>query len=195
MEELNRTFIGIRLSQDVQSKLGETQLTLRHKAGSDVLRFNPPATIQIVIIPLGELLVGTFDQVRRTLPNLVSQLRPFQLAVEGLGGTPSNLQPRFVWAGLTGDINQLVALHNTLENGLRPMLPNDQPKPFVPHIDIARIKIESEQNRTTVGRALRMLQIGCLANLNVSQIELFRSTTSAAGPELVSEGTFALGAY
>ena len=193
MEELNRTFIGIRLSPEIQAKLGEVQQALRHKAGSDVARWNQPNMIQLTIMPLGELLIGTFDQVRRSLPGITAQARPFELTVEGVGGSPSNLQPRFIWIGMGGESQNLILLHNSLETVLRPMLRDYQPRPFVPHIDLGRIKIESEQNRTALGRAIRMTPVGCVATLQVSQIELFRSTATSMGPQLISEGTFALG--
>lgn len=193
MQELNRTFVGIRLPGETQQKLAEIQMTIRHKAGSDVVRFNNTAELQLVLIPLGELTVLSFDNVKKALPAVATQFQPFSITIEGLGGTPSNLQPRFVWAGIGGAVDDVIRLHNTLERSLMPMLPGYQAMPFKPHVDLGRMKVESEANRTALGRAIRMAQIGLIAELRVSQFELFRSTATTLGPHLQSEGVYPLG--
>jgi len=184
MDDLNRTFVGIRLPADVQSKLAEVQQVVRHRAGSDVVRFANPHELQLVILALGELTVATLDQVHRTITPLLPQFRPFELTVDGLGGSPSMLQPRFVWAGIGGDVAELTKLHNIIEANLISILRDYHARPFQPHIDLGRMKIESEQNRTALGRAIKMSQVGYVASLNVSSIETFRSTATPAGPTL-----------
>jgi 2'-5' RNA ligase len=192
MQELNRAFVGIRLPAAAQQKLAETQLTLRHKAGSDVLRFSSTEEMHIVLMSLGELNMATFEMVKGTLPKAAAGFKPFAITIEGLGGTPSNLQPRFIWAGIGGNVAELTRLHNETERWMLQVARSYQPTPFKAHVDLGRIKTESEANRTALGRALRMTQVGVIFDLQVSQIELFRSTATTQGPHLVSYGTYAL---
>lgn len=193
MQELNRTFIGIKLPNEAQQKLGEVQMTVRHKAGSDVVRFVNPAEMQIVLMALGELNMMTFENVKNTLPRVVASVRQFQVTIEGLGGTPSNLQPRFIWAGIGGAADQLIALHNAIERTLMPLVPSYQPVPFKPHVDLGRMKTESEANRTALGRAIRMAQVGLIYTLPVVSVEMFRSTATSQGVALVSYASCPLG--
>ncbi|HEY3781688.1 MAG TPA: RNA 2',3'-cyclic phosphodiesterase [Fimbriimonadaceae bacterium] len=190
MEELNRCFVGIRLPQEAQAKLAEVQLAIRHKAGSDVVRWSNTAELQIIVLPLGELLVERVHQVMSLLPNIAAQFRPFEITLEGLGGSPSALQPRFPWVGVGGDAQVLMNLHLALERSLMPLLPNYQAKGFQGHIDLGRIKIESEQNRTALGRAIKMSPTGCIYRMAVTQFDLFRSATSSGGVHLVTEGSY-----
>jgi 2'-5' RNA ligase len=193
MQELTRSFVGIRLPIEAQQKLGDVQTLIRQKAGGDVVRFTNISEIQMVLIALGELNHLSFVNVKKALPEICAQCSPFTVTIEGLGGTPSSLQPRFVWAGVGGDAEAMLRLHAALEKGLMPYLPNYQATAFKPHVDLGRLKTESEPNRTALGRAVRMAQVGAVYEMAVSKIELFRSTVTTQGPHLESEGSFALG--
>jgi len=192
MQELNRTFVGIRLPIDAQQKLAEVQLTIRHKAGSDVVRFSNTAETQIVLMSLGELNTLTFENVKTTLPRVAAQFKPFPITLEGLGGTPSNLQPRFVWTAIGGNEAEVIRLHNAVERAMMPIVPGYLAVPFKPHVDLGRMKIESEANRTALGRAIKMAQVGVIYQMEVSHLELFRSTATTQGPHLLSYGTYPL---
>jgi 2'-5' RNA ligase len=76
-----------------------------------------------------------------------------------------------------------------------PLLPNYQAKGFQGHVDLGRIKIESEQNRTALGRAIKMSPTGCIWRQQVTQFELFRSTTTSMGPQLVTDASYPFPSY
>ena len=193
MDALNRTFIGIRLPHTLLPKIGEIQQVIRYRAGADVVRWIPNPELQILVMPLGELTLPTLQQIQQIIGPIIASCPPLTLNLEGLIGTPSNLQPRFIGAGITGDVAPLIAVQKQLEARLIPLLRDYQAKPFQPHVDLGRIKIESEQNRTALGRAIKMAQLGNVATFDVPAIELLRNVTSVAGPSLDLVKSYALG--
>jgi 2'-5' RNA ligase len=193
MDTLNRCFIGIRLTPDIQQKLVEVAGVIRHRAGSDLVRWTPQSELQMVVMALGELSIPTVEMVKQTIRPIFTQHPSMALTLEGLGGSPSSMQPRYVWCGVTGDVQQLITLHNALEAKLLPILREYEAKPFVPNLGLGRLKQESEQNRTQLGRAIRMSQVGCVGELMVNQVELLRSAVTASGPSLLPIESFPLG--
>lgn len=193
MDALNRTYIGIRLPSSLYPKIAELQTSIRQKGGSDVVRWIPNTELQITVMALGEVSLPNLEQIQRIVGPMFALFRPLCISLEGLVGAPNNLQPRFLSMGVTGDVAELTAIHNQLEAKLLHILRDYAAKPFQPHMDLGRIKIESEQNRTALGRALRMLQIGCLATIEVPALELLRATSSTMGPTLELIQSYRLG--
>lgn len=184
MQELNRVSIGFRVPPDVQQKLADAQLALKHKGGGDVVRWVPPSELQLTIMHLGEISLYALEQVKTAIGSSLAVYHQMNLNLEGLAGSPNNLQPRFVWTAVTGDVEELTKIHNHLERLLMHLLREYNAKPFVPHLDLGRIKIESEHNRTALGRAIKMVAMGMIGSFRVDKIELMRAVTTSAGPSL-----------
>src|SRR2546421_11617611 len=193
MDALNRTFIAIRVPLSLLPKIAEVQQTIRYRAGADVVRWIPNPELQIVVMALGEVSLPSLEQIQRIIGPMMGTFPPLKLALEGLVGSPSNLQPRFIAVGVTGDVPALTNIHNQLEAKLLPVLRDHVTKPFQPHVDLGRIKIESEQNRTALGRAIKMAQLGNVASFDVNAIELLRNVTTATGPSLELIKSYSLG--
>lgn len=157
-----------------------------------MVRWIPPNELQLTIMALGELTAATLQQIQGLAGQIVPAYPRMTLCIEGLGGTPNNIQPRFLWCGVTGGIDALSRLQQALEGRFAPLLRDYQVKPFQPHLDLGRIRIESEQNRTALGRAIKMAQVGVVGDVPVNAIELLRSETTNLGPTLVALASYPL---
>lgn len=124
MDILNRCALAIRLPAETQAALGEVQLQVRRKAGGDLVRWTPTTELVLTIVSLGELGPGQIVQVSQTVEPMIAQCPSMQFKLEGLGGSPTNLQPRFVWVPVTGDVMNLGKLNAWLEQALNPILPD-----------------------------------------------------------------------
>lgn len=191
MDALNRTFLGIRPSGAFQQTVADIQAALKHKAGSDVIRLLPASEIFITIFGLGELSVATINTVKGLLPSLICPLPQMTLTLGSLVGQPSNLQPRFVNLQLLGG-EKLTGIHNLVAPKLGPYLPHYESKPYQPVMNIGRLKIESEQGRTALGRAIRMLPVPENVSMLVDKIELVHTATGPAGPTHATIEAFSL---
>jgi 2'-5' RNA ligase len=193
MDMLNRCSLGIRVPAEFAPKLTELQQMIRHRAGTDAIRWNGLTEMFIPIMVFGEIQIPTLEQIKKVLPGLCMQSKPMSLSIEGLMGIPSNLQPRFLCCGVTGDVETLTALHNACEDKISLFLREYQRKPYQPHIDLGRIKVESEQARTALGRGIRLTPVGCLLSMEVKSIDLLMNTITPTGPTYALHATYPLG--
>lgn len=190
MDLLNRCALGIRLPAELQAGLGEAQLQLRRKAGGDLVRWTPVTELVLTVVSLGELNPGQIVQVNQTVKPMIAQCPAMNLSLESLGGSPTNLQPRFVWVGVGGDLETLKKLNAWLEQTLAPMLPDHEIRDYNASVPLGRLKQESEQNRSALGRALRVSAIDRIGEFRANEVELIRYVATGAGITLVTESVY-----
>jgi 2'-5' RNA ligase len=192
MDILNRCSIVIRIPAELQADLAELQLQIRRRAGADLVRWTPSNELVLTLLSLGEIGVGQMAQIAATLPTIASRHRALDLQLEGLGGSPNNLQPRLLWVGVGGDVLGLAQLQQAIEHAVAPLVPHQELRQFQAQVPIGRLKQESEANRSALGRAVRMAQIGSVGAFTAPAVELIRMAATSAGPTIVTVESFAL---
>jgi RNA 2',3'-cyclic 3'-phosphodiesterase len=192
MEALNRCSIGFRLPPEGVAALSDVQLQVKRRAGAEQVRWTPPSEIFLTLLALGEIQISTLAAVRDALPDVAGRDGPLWLKIDGLGGTPTVLQPRMIYAGVGGDVQRLADLHADLMQRLRALLPDHQQRPLPAHVPIGRSRDGSEQSRTALGRAIRMAQPGDVAEWTAREIELVRYTSGDTGPQIETVAQFPL---
>lgn len=192
MDILNRCALAIRLPADIQTALGEAQIQIRRKAGGDLVRWTPVTELALTIVGLGELGPGQIAQVDQTVGPMITQCPILNLELAGLGGQPTNLQPRFLWIGVGGDSDKLVKLNVWLEQAIKPLLHDHEVKEYHPNVPLGRLKQESEQNRSSLGRALRVSGIDSIGSFQAKEVELIRYSATGAGLTIVTVNTYPL---
>lgn len=193
MDALNRCSVVIRIPADLQADLAEMQSQIRRRAGADLVRWTPATELVLTLVSLGEISVGQVAQVASTLGSVVSGFGTLNLQLEGLGGSPNNLQPRFLWVGVSGDVPRLAELQQAIERAVMPFVPHQESREFHPQVPIGRLKQESESTRSALGRAVRMAQVGSVGAFEATSVELARMATTSAGPTIVTVQTYFLG--
>jgi 2'-5' RNA ligase len=193
MGPLVRCFIGIRIPDSFWPKLQETQMQIRRKAATDVCRWNNQNELLLTLCAIGEQQWGMVQRAVTVLAPVCARHSILNLRLEGLMGMPNNNQPRFVAVGVAGDVDPLRRLREDLARSVGPMLPPTE-KEFVPHVLLGRLKVESEQARTALGRAVRMSPVESLGEWQVSEIQLLRTDATTAGVQYQPIEKFALSA-
>lgn len=193
MDALNRTSLVIRIPSEVQAALVDVQNQIRRRAGADLIRWTPASELVFTLVSLGEISIGQIAQLSSTLGPVIGGYASFDLSLEGVGGSPNNLQPRFLWAGLVAPGGQLEQLNQALERACAPIVPHHEARNLQAHVPIGRLKQESESNRSALGRAIRMAQIGSIGSFRADHVELARMASTSAGPTLVAIQQFPLG--
>jgi RNA 2',3'-cyclic 3'-phosphodiesterase len=69
---------------------------------------------------------------------------PFDLEVRGVGAFPTTARPRVVWAGVGDGSPQLQTLVDQLRRALRARGFPIEPRPFVPHLTLSRVRSAHE---------------------------------------------------
>lgn len=192
MDVLNRCALVIRLPAELERILGEVQINVRKRAGGDLVRWTPTTELVVTLVSLGELSAGQIVQVDATVAPIINRYRRMSFSVDGLGGSPTNLQPRFVWAAVGGDVESLTQLNRELERALAPLLRNHEVKDFEARIPLGRIKQESESTRSALGRALRVAGVGEIGTLSANTICMIRYAGTSAGVTLIDVNRYLL---
>ena len=186
LDSLNRCSIGIRIPESLQTQLVEVQTNIRRRAGGDLVRWTPPAELMLTLVALGEISAPQVYQVQSVIGPAIAQFSPIEFTFEGVGGQPSNLQPRFIWIGLGGDTASLERMEQALGHAIGPLIRDHDSKGFRAYVPIGRLKQETEATRSALGRAIRMADVGLIGTHTASQVELVRAASTSMGPTLVT---------
>lgn len=135
---MTRVFIALDLSDDARAALGrELRRLARALPG---VRLSDPASLHLTLAFLGEVDDATLAAVSALTGEVARETAPFHLALGRLGVFGPVEAPRVVWAGVGGELPRLRAFQRRLVDALEPLgFPRD-PRPFSPHLTLARLK-------------------------------------------------------
>ena len=133
-----RIFIALGIPASIQEELAELQNVLR--SVNTRITWTFPANIHLTLRFLGEITDRSLDEVIESSRRTAERVRPFSLALEGVGVFPNQRQPRVLWAGLKGEIASVTELARLLNEVLaaRGFVPES--KPLRPHLTLGRLK-------------------------------------------------------
>lgn len=175
-----RAFLALSLPPDVREDLNIFQQGLRLQLPQ--VSWVRPENIHVTVKFFGPIMPAVVDQLFEALRDLGSQVSPFSLKIQGVGVFPHLRSPRVLWAGLTGSVDRLIALHGQIQLLLEPLGFPVEEKAFHPHVTLARIKSDWPKAGTalTTGGVLESEKV--VSSFRVDRIELFRSELSSTGP-------------
>ena len=133
-----RIFIALEIPEGIQQELADLQNLLRSINAR--ITWTSPVNIHLTIRFLGEITDRSLDEVIESCRPAVERVRPFSLALEGVGVFPNQRQPRILWAGLKGEITSLTELARLLNDVLAARGFAPESKPLRPHLTLGRIK-------------------------------------------------------
>lgn len=181
MEAVNRTTLGVRITGELQASIDQALILIKRKPGVTDVRWNAASELLLSCCSLGELSPATIARVSTVAREICAQRPRMQLEVEGFGGLPNLIQPRYVYADISGDVQALAETVAQLDRALQPLVPHRDLKPFHAHILLGRLKTESESNRVGLGRALKLSERPHIGTLHVDAIEVLIATSSTSG--------------
>jgi len=130
-----RCFVALDLPEPVRNHLAKVTEPLH--ARFDV-RWVPPVQMHLTLAFAGDApdeRSKEFADLVRTLP-----LPPMQLCLSGLDCFPARGEPRVVWAGVGGDVEAVIDLHDQLVARGKPFGIEREARGFAPHITLGRVK-------------------------------------------------------
>ena len=138
MSKKIRAFIAISLPERVLKAIAKLQETLK---GSGLkIRWTRIEGIHLTIKFLGDIYWDDVEKIHEAMEQTTRNFSPFTLRGKGVGVFPDIRRPRVVWAGITGDIEELGLLQRDLENQLdRIGFPKER-RAFKGHLTLGRVK-------------------------------------------------------
>ncbi len=188
-----RVFIAVEIDEAVREKAARVSRALAVALGQGrdrrSLAWVAPDNLHLTLQFLGEMDAPALEAVKGRLAPPFA-VRPFEVALSGLGTFPRSGPPRVIWLGVGDGATSLSALYGEVDERLAGLgLPRDA-RGFSAHLTIGRI-------RAPVGLRLRdaMAAAGAVdaGRCLVDHVTLFESRLSPSGATYSVVATSRLG--
>ena len=180
-----RTFIAVELDSTLKQAISSVQESLKHElhglAPGVRLQWVRVESIHLTLKFLGDIEEDGVADLLHALEKVGHEYEPFSVEVKGFGVFPTLHAPRVLWVGLAGRTDRLVRLAESLKAALMPLGFHVEPKPYSPHLTLARVK---EQSRT-IGNALAdsgvMRDVTSRGTMPIRAMALMKSERTPSG--------------
>ena len=166
-----RLFVAIPLPDFVKERLNALHEELPH------LRWTQRDNLHLTLKFIGEVDETTKEQIQKQLRTI--QVKPFLLAISGVGAFPERGNPVVLWAGFRSAHPHLFQLHKQINDALFSIGIEPDRRVYRPHVTLSRCKGVSRESLHTFLRQQADLET---APFRVNQFELFSSELLPEGP-------------
>jgi len=141
-----RTFIAVGLDQAVRDRTITLQETLA-ATGADV-NWVEPENLHATLLFLGDVNDRDLLAVCKAVTATCQGLPAFPLSVETVGCFPNPRRPRTLWVGVGEGTQELVAVHDALEQALLELgCYRREERRYTPHVTLGRVKNEEDNEK------------------------------------------------
>jgi len=175
-----RSFLAFDINDDIKKELSSLIQILEPKAKG--MKWTKPDLMHCTMKFFGdveeELLLG---DISKAIEDVAQQQAKIRLKGVGIGVFPNWRYPRVIWAGLSGEIDEAILLHEKLETALESFGLKRDARVFRLHLTLGRAKSPLKNPDSLValvekliGRAFGEIVIDCL--------NLYKSVLTKQGP-------------
>ncbi len=176
--EAIRTFIAIKIPDDIQRKLSGIQDKLK-QSGAHV-SWVKPDNIHLTLKFLGNMEEQRIPDITACIEKSAASVKPFQLQVGYAGAFPNVRFPRVIWVGVTDDeTNSLKTLQSGLSSCLGTLGFQEENERFQPHLTLGRVR--SQKSRSSLLRAIESMVNIWVGQISVDIVYLVRSELRPTG--------------
>jgi 2'-5' RNA ligase len=174
-----RCFIAIEIPDKIKDRLEKIQTNLR-RAGIRASWVKRKA-VHLTLVFLGKISPEQINQVAVILRNLSELPGSIEVKLSHLDAFPNLEYPKVAWIGLIGETERIKQLDSQIRNKLiKEKIPFD-PKLFVPHLTLGRLRFKPRQRRR-IAQTLSQFQLKERPKFEISQIALVESQLTSQGP-------------
>ncbi len=171
-----RSFIAIKLSEDIRSVLKDIQDQL--KAINCSIKWIEPKNLHLTLKFIGNIEINKLNAVKEIMKMIPSNNTLIQL--DSIKVFPNIKKPRIIWVGVTEKTPMLINIANYLNETLSTIGIPKEEKAFTPHITIGRVK--TSKNLHELIKCMEQISIPKETKQMVTNITLFKSTLTPTGP-------------
>lgn len=182
-----RTFIAIRLSEEVRNSAGA--LINELKSSGVPVKWVHPENLHLTLKFLGPTEGFRIEQIRQALSSAAEGHTPFDLAFSGAGFFGSSRHPRVIWIALsdTPGYQALLNIQSDVERTVTPLGFESEDRPYKPHLTIGRVRQERQQGKRSfegldaLVRSLQGNQERAFGASRITAIDLMKSELTPSG--------------
>jgi len=183
-----RSFFAFEISDVVKNELESLLKPIRRLFLP--LRWVDINNIHITLLFLGDVEQNVIDLVKPKVEAICLKTNSFNFSVEGGGFFGTSKQPKVLWAGISGLLEDVAILKNAVEEQFEPFGIKPEKRPFKPHLTLGRFKDRPEEK--TLLKCLTEFENFKSSAFNVNNLVLFKSDLSSKGPVYTKIFTFDL---
>lgn len=181
-----RAFLALPLAEAFESWV--RPVTEKLKAQYPKVKWVLPNQIHVTLHFFGQVETNEIPTISNCVLPVTSASKPLHLFLKGLGAFPNLERPRVIWVGLEGDVERLEELHKNLEHRFQKAGFPCEGRMFKPHLTFGRIR---EGKRLV---SFRTPELGPTETKQISELILYKSTLTPAGPVYEKVQTYPLSA-
>lgn len=178
-----RLFVAIELEERARAELVKEQSRLASACGARGPRLVPPSHLHLTLVFVGEVDRARAAALTAAMAFDIDQT-PYVIGFGGPGVFPSYGPPRILWIGLREGERETQALQAAVVERLQPLGVAPDPRPFHPHLTLARWPRGGRGGGVSVDRVPERI-----VHSKVAEVRLFESQLSAAGPTYTALAT------
>ena len=187
-----RAFLAIELPQALRAELVTLQEELKRRIEPRMKRdtrisWVQPASLHLTIKFFGDMDEQMIDPLRATLEQAIGSRSAVNVPLERLGAFPRSQSPRVLWIGPSEDWERGIAarrmegIHATVEQACEDLRFLREPKPFSPHLTLARIKTGERHVGVALAQSGVLDRPFSLGSLAVESVVLMKSELKPTG--------------
>ena len=134
-----RAFLALDPPPEVLRKIADIQTAIR-KNIQGALSWVRPEGIHLTLKFFGDIAQDDVHAISKVVAGHAAGARPLNLEAKGLGVFPDTRRPRVLWLGISGEVERLIVLQQSIDQGLEACGFPREERPFRAHLTLARIK-------------------------------------------------------
>jgi 2'-5' RNA ligase len=178
-----RLFVAVDLDEVTRAAVSKLITALQAQLHPEVVRgasWVASANLHVTLRFLGEMREGAVEALRLALETPVP-LAPFEIEIGGVGTFPHTSAPRVLWVGLRRGGAFFEELYDEVQRRLTALRMPPEPRPFHPHVTLARFKRDRMTRRARLPDWAREAPQP-IGSMLVTELTLFESHTLPSGP-------------
>ncbi len=179
MEDI-RAFIAVELPEPIKKELTELKARLRVKKYP--AKWVQPENMHLTIKFLGDISTNSIPNIREVMEEAVLYVSPFKLGVSGVGVFPNMRRIQIIWAGVNGELSNLIEIQKKLDSGLEKLGFVPESRPFTAHLTLARMRDEASPGEREIAAKLIGTTQFEASDFQVDAIHLIKSELKREGP-------------
>jgi 2'-5' RNA ligase len=192
MPEKVRAFVALYPPAEIVSRLGDVEKHFRSIGMANELKWTKPEQIHLTLQFLGSVSGQLIGQFASGLENVTANFPVFQLRAESLGCFPSERRLKILWAGLTGDLEQLDSLKANLDIRFRTLGFVPEKRKFHAHLTLARFGNLKSTDARRLTQEFTRWRCEPFGEWKVREISLMQSILSPQGARHIALNSAAL---
>jgi 2'-5' RNA ligase len=189
-EQSLRLFVACELPPEAREALAQVQAELREQ-GAGRLRWVRPEGIHLTLKFLGAVAPDLSHRVIDALAAAIVEPFTLTLRFDRVGSFGGRMRLRVIWVGLAGDVEELAALAETVEEALKPLGFPRESRPFAPHLTLARVPDEmGVEERSRLADLIAAYKLPAMPSLSVTEVSLMQSFLLPGGARYEQRAAF-----